>query len=174
MSDSSQWHPLDVASAESPDDTATLLAVDLGLRVGLACFERDGRLRYARTRRFASRAKLKQAVPKLMKEAGSPQWLVLEGDPQLAQVWTSYAHKRGVQCLHVSPERWRQAMLLPRERRAGVDAKQAALRAAEQRMRRDGAPRHTPLRHDAAEAVLIGLWALSEIQWRDEPSPIVP
>ncbi|MBP48202.1 MAG: hypothetical protein CMH53_09725 [Myxococcales bacterium] len=174
MSSEPAWHPL----AESDQEPTTapsaegLLAVDLGLKTGLAYFTRQGRLVYARTRKFSSRARLKNAIPRLLADAQGVSWLVLEGDSRLAQAWIACAKKSGINHLQVTPEQWRSYALLPRERRSGVDAKDAAKRLALEVMRRHGTPRHSPLQDDAAEAVLIGQWALARLGWTDAPGVV--
>lgn len=56
-----------------------LLAVDLGLRSGLALYGPDGRLRWYRSQNFGTQARLKRAVPSVLHGAGPLAWLVLEG-----------------------------------------------------------------------------------------------
>ena len=63
---------------------------------------------------------------------------------------------------------WRRALLLPREQRNGADAKAAADGLARAVIDWSGAPRPKgPLRHDAAEAVAVGLWGVLEAGWLD-------
>lgn len=55
------------ASPEPLDSPAPrLLAVDLGLRSGLALYGRDGRLREYRSQNFGSQSRLKRAVPSVL------------------------------------------------------------------------------------------------------------
>lgn len=160
----SQWSPL--AAAPRPADAPPrLIAVDLGLRTGVACFGADGTLRYARARRFANRTRLRAAIPSLLTGEGPLAWVVVEGDPALARLWTRAAERLGAQTLRVAPHVWRDALLLPRERRSGQDAKSAALRDAQRLLADAGRSPVVPLKHDAAEAALIGLWALSQVTW---------
>jgi hypothetical protein len=56
-------------------------------------------------------------------------------------------------------EDWRKSLLLPYQRRSGADAKAAADGLARDVIDRSGAKRPTSLRHDAAEAILVGAWA---------------
>jgi hypothetical protein len=60
---------------------------------------------------------------------------------------------------------WRERLLLPRDRRSGVVAKEQADRLARRVIDWSGAPRPTSLRHDAAEAILVGLWGVLETGW---------
>jgi hypothetical protein len=50
-------------------------------------------------------------------------------------------------------------VLPPSARRSGEDAKAAAEKLARDLIERSGAKRPTSLRHDAAEAILVGVWA---------------
>ena len=139
---------------------AKILAVDLGLRSGLAVFAEDGELVRYRSTNFGSRRRLKKAVYGLIREAGPPQILVLEGARNLASIWEKAAEKQGVEVICVAPETWRQDLLVPRQRRSGADAKEAAQDLAREIIEERGGHRPTSLRHDAAEAILIGYWAL--------------
>jgi len=56
-------------------------------------------------------------------------------------------------------EEWRASLLPPWARRTGEDAKAAAEELARKVIERSGAKRPTSLRHDAAEAILVGVWA---------------
>lgn len=166
------WNPLDDGEAPAEPTPALhgpLLAVDLGLRTGLALFDGHGKLAWARTRHLSSRTRLRAAIDGLLREMPAPEVVVVEGDPELARMWRTAAEQRGARVMKVAPERWRDAMLLPRDCRDGATAKVAAARLATQMMSADGRPPDVPLRHDAAEAVLIGLWALDELGWRPRP-----
>jgi hypothetical protein len=144
-----------------------LLAVDLGLRTGLALYGRDGRLRRYRSQNFGSRARLKRGATRVLREVEDLEWLVVEGDRTLGRIWGREAERRGARWLEVTPERWRAAILHPSERRSGASAKDAADTLARAVIGWSGAPRPTSLRHDAAEAVLIGLWGVVAVGWLD-------
>ncbi|MCO4763338.1 MAG: hypothetical protein KC502_17610 [Myxococcales bacterium] len=160
------WDPLDDPSDDPPVvPPGYLVAIDLGLRMGIACFDRAGELQFARARRFPSRDRLRAAVPQLLADLSPLHWLVVEGDAELAKPWIRHARLRGAQVLAVKPETWRKALLMPRERRSGTAAKETALRHATEMLAACGRAPAVPLRHDAAEAALIGLWALTEIGW---------
>jgi hypothetical protein len=63
------------------------------------------------------------------------------------------------------PASWRSVFLLPREQRSAADAKRVAARLARVVIAWSGAPRPTSLRHDAAEAILVGLWGVLSAGW---------
>ena len=99
---------------------ASLLAVDLGLRCGLALYADDGRLRWYRSTHFSSRSQLRRALPRLLGEIADLEGLVVEGDRGLAQIWGRAARLRGVDLHPVAAETWRGRLLLPRQQRDGV------------------------------------------------------
>ncbi|HEU4561079.1 MAG TPA: hypothetical protein VFS20_24725, partial [Longimicrobium sp.] len=85
--------------------------------------------------------------------------------------WTREASRRGVATLRISAEDWRRILLYPREQRSGAQAKLTADGLARRVIEWSGAPRATSLRHDAAEAILIGLWGVLEVGWLAEIPP---
>lgn len=141
-----------------------VLAVDLGLRSGLACFDADGRLLWYRSTNFGSRARLKRGVVSVLDEAfpgGAPGGhLVMEGGGDLAPPWIREAERRGIRVTQIHAHTWRQDILLDRDQRHGRQAKLTADTVARDFIEQSGAKRPTSLRHDAAEAILIGLWAI--------------
>ncbi len=151
----------------TPKETTTrhLLAVDLGLRTGLALYGPQGRLIWYRSHNFGSAARLKKAAGRILGEIPSLQWLVIEGGGTLAGPWQREAQRRQITILQISAEQWRQRFLLPREQRSGIDAKSNADELARQVITWSGARRPTSLRHDAAEAVLIGLFGVLRVGW---------
>ena len=161
------------ASYPRPEPSAPirLLAVDLGLKAGLAAFNSQGHLCWARSTHFGTVTRMKQALPSLL--TPSLEVLVLEGDRQLASHWERLAHKRSTRVLRVTPERWRSRLLAPRQRRTGRGAKEVAISLAWQLFDDDQIHRPPTLRHDAAEAILIGLWAVLELRWRQNPPAFV-
>lgn len=143
----------------------SLLAVDLGLRTGLALYADDGRLLWYRSQNFGSSTRLRRAVHGLLNTLPELGWLVVEGGGNLADIWQREAEKRGVASLRISAERWREQLLLPREQRTGKQAKHSADDLARRVIAWSGAARPTSLRHDAAEAILVGLWGVLEVEW---------
>lgn len=159
-------------SPDAPGEPG-LLAVDLGLRSGLAFYGRDGRLRWYRSQNFGSQSRLKRAVPSVLHSAAPLAWLVLEGGGPIAEVWEREAARRALPVLRVSAQDWRARLLYAREQRSGGLAKDAADVLARRVIEWSGAPRPTSLRHDAAEAVLLGLWGALEIGWLEQVPPEV-
>lgn len=152
----------------------TLLAVDLGLKTGLALYNREGRLVWYRSRNYGSRSRLKKATYAVLNEAEGVQVIVIEGGQQLAQPWISEAERRHLTVLHLAAERWRAELLLARHQRNGADAKKHADALARQIIDWSGAKRPTSLRHDAAEAICIGMWGVLHLGWLDRLPVALP
>lgn len=144
---------------------AALLAVDLGVRAGFACWGDDLRLRWYRSHNFGAAPRMRRAVPGLL--AGVPDLarVVVEGGGPLVTTWAAEAARRAVDFEQVSAEAWRGIFLLPREHGTGVQMKATADRLARRVIAWAGGPRPTALRHDAAEAVLVGLWGALSAGW---------
>jgi hypothetical protein len=147
---------------------ASLLAVDLGLRTGLALYGSDGRLRWYRSQNFGSRSRLKRGVYGLLKETADLAWLIVEGGGPLADIWLREAERRMIQVQQIDAGLWRRRLLHQREHRHSAQAKQTADDLARRIIEWADASRPTSLRHDAAEAILIGLWGVLEVGWLKE------
>lgn len=63
---------------------STLLAVDLGIRTGLALFDQDGRVKSYQSRNFGTAGRLRQAVRGILHELPNVTWLVVEGGGPIA------------------------------------------------------------------------------------------
>lgn len=154
---------------------ATLLAVDLGLRTGLALYGQDGRLQWYRSHNFGTPARLRRAVRGLLDEQPELAWLVLEGGGHLAEIWKREAERRHIWVRQISAEVWRRLFLLPRQQRSGSHAKASAGEMAKRVIAWSDARRPTSLRDDAAEAILIGLWGTLDVGWLTQvPAAVRP
>lgn len=141
---------------------SSLLAVDAGLRTGLALYGEDGKLCWYRSQHFGSMDKLKRAVNSFLRDIQDLKWLVIEGGGNILDTWVKVAERREIEVKIVTAEKWRDKLMYIRERRSGVHAKQFADGLARQVIVWSEAPRPTSLRHDTAEAILIGLWGILE------------
>ncbi len=146
----------------------SLLAVDLGLRTGLALFGSEGRLLWYRSQNFGTATRLRRAVHGLLHTLPDLRWLILEGGGNLAEIWTREAERRGIAVRQIAAERWRRELLYAREQRSGMQAKQHAAELARRIIERSAAPRPTSLRHDAAEAIAIGFWGVLHVGWLEQ------
>jgi hypothetical protein len=150
---------------------AVLLSIDLGLRCGWATFDGEGRLIAYGSRHFGNRTALRKAIPQILDEFPQLRCIVIEGGGDLFVPWQKEAIRRGIDVRQVMGEEWRRQILLPRQQTNGKDAKAAADGAAREVIERAGAKRPTSLRHDAAEAILVGTWFTSLRSPRDGRSP---
>lgn len=143
----------------------TLLAVDLGLKTGLALYGEYGRLLWYRSHNFGTTDRLRRAAHGILDEIPGLAAMVIEGGGTLAAVWEKEASQRGIHVSKIGSEAWRELFLFPRERRTGPDAKKNAGDMARRIIDWSGAARPSSLRHDAAEAILIGLWGVLQLGW---------
>ena len=153
------------------DERGSLLAVDLGLRTGLAVYGRDGRLRSYRSQNLGSRSRLRRAASRIVGSYRPLEALIVEGDAGLARVWGREGARAGLQVHVVAPERWRASLLHPREYRDGPTAKRSADRLARAVIVWSEADQPTTLRHDAAEAICIGLYGVLVLGWLEQLPP---
>lgn len=147
-----------------------LLAIDLGLRMGLARFDVQGRVCGYHAQHFASRAALKRQVYATLAPMRPLDAIIMEGDRALAAIWRKLPERKwGIPITLIQAHTWREALLLPRQREhGGSKAKQHAQDMAAELIAWSDAPLPTStLRHDAAEAILIGAWACAQRGWYD-------
>lgn len=142
-----------------------LLAIDLGLRSGLAAFAADGTLVRYRSTNFGSRGRLRSAAWGVLSDYESLAEIVLEGDRNLAALWEKAAQKQRVAVTEVAPETWREDLFDPSEMRNAHDAKESAIALSRRYIDFCDLPSPTSLRHDAAEAICIGLWRAHQLRW---------
>lgn len=144
---------------------AQLLAIDLGLKTGLAVFGDDGRVRRYRSQNYGTVGRLKRAAWGEIVGVEELVALAVEGDMALARVWAKVATKRGAEVFAIQAATWRRELLPDKDRRSGASAKAAAEVLARDVVERSGLPRPTAMRHDAAEAICIGVWACRQLGW---------
>jgi hypothetical protein len=142
-----------------------LLAIDMGLRTGLALYGDDGRLLWYRSQNFGTPARLKRGAHSILKDLPDVTNIVIEGGGHLADIWEKEAVRRGLVVMRTRAEEWREKLLYQREQRSGAKAKRTADDIARRVIEWSGAHKPTSLRHDAAEAILVGLWGLVELGW---------
>ncbi|MDT8420499.1 MAG: hypothetical protein RQ754_08715 [Desulfuromonadales bacterium] len=142
-----------------------LLAVDVGLHTGLALFAANGKLLWYRSHHLSSPGKLKRIITRLLDSPPQPTRLIVEGSGPLADSWVREAERRDLPCSQINAEDWRSKLLLPRQQRHSRQAKQAAIKMAGLAIPLLGGKQPTTLRHDTAEAVLLGVYGLLELGW---------
>jgi hypothetical protein len=144
---------------------STLLAVDIGLRTGLAAYDRTGDLIHYRSQHFGSAGRLARGLRAILEAYPDLTHLVLEGGGHIAALWERRGLKKDIQVSCIAAETWRADLLTPSQRRTGREAKRAALVKAREIIDRSTAKSPTSLTHDAAEAILIGHWAVTCLGW---------
>lgn len=141
-----------------------ILAIDAGLTCGMAAFAlTDGRLLWYRSQNFGSFPRLRRGAPAILTATQGVVLMVVEGGGNIADPWLKAATHLGIMATNVPAERWRSDMLLPRQQRSGVVAKQHAQKQARQHINQHADQRSKSLRHDTAEAILLGEWAISRL-----------
>ncbi len=146
-----------------------LLAVDSGLRSGLALYEYPARLRWYRATNFGTPPRLRRGITQLLRESPHIETIVIEGGGPLVKLWERVAQEHHLECTVVSAENWRHDLLLPREQRRRHCAKLSAISRATSAIQALQAPApRSPLQRDAAEAILVGLWAVWRRGWLTE------
>ena len=86
----------------------------------------------------------------------------------MAEIWIKEANRRNIVLYQISAETWRKKFLYPREQRSGKQAKKIAGNLAKKVIEWSGAKRGPSLRHDAAEAILSGLWGVIKVGWLND------
>lgn len=141
-----------------------ILAIDAGLTCGMAAFVlADGRLLWYRSQNFGSFPRLRRGAPAILTATAGVALLVVEGGGNIADPWLKAAAHLGIVATNVPAERWRSDMLLPRQQRSGAVAKQHAQKQARHHINQHAEQRTKSLRHDTAEAIMLGEWALSHL-----------
>jgi hypothetical protein len=143
----------------------SLLAVDIGIKTGLALYLQNGKLCWYRSQNFGTSTRMRRAVNNLLGNLPDLSWIILEGGGTLAEIWEREARRHNIPVRCISAERWRRLLLYPREQRSGFQAKRNADDLAKKIILWSDAPRAISLRHDAAEAILIGLWGILDVGW---------
>lgn len=145
------------------------LAVDLGLATGIAVYGRDGRLESVRTRRFQSKDALRAASASILDEVQHVHSVLVEGGGDLAEAWERAAVHRGIHFRTVQASAWRAMFLYERESRDGAMAKESAIKLAAQVIAwSETRGVSAEVGHDAAEAILVGLYGVVQAGWLRE------
>ena len=151
-------------------EKSRFVGVDLGLATGIAIFNRDGRLEGVRSKHFQSRDALRSAAGAILDEIQHVHSVIVEGGGELAEAWQRAAAHRGIHLRIVQAHEWRSKLYYPREHRNGPEAKAHAVKMAAQVVEWSEAKgvASGALGHDAAEAILVGLFGVVEAGWLAE------
>lgn len=148
-----------------PDQLNYLLAVDAGVRTGLALFDNSGKLHWYRSHNMGSVASLKKAAFRLAGSIADLKYIGLEGGGQIARIWKKVAERKAINFMVTDAVRWRQDLLYSRERRSGEVAKAIAINMAVKFLKLNGTPPAQIPTDDAAEAILTGIWCCYKLGW---------
>ncbi|MGC6493166.1 MAG: hypothetical protein ACON5B_10050 [Myxococcota bacterium] len=146
-----------------------LLAIDVGLSTGWAVVDHTHRVTSWAGHRFRSRQRYRRWARGLVLGIPDLAGVLLEGDRQLAQPFVSAASRRGCRVEIIGADRWRLDLFDPHEVKDTRTAKRSAIAYASTLLRAHRARVPRTLRHDAAEAICLGVWAAQH--WMGWPPP---
>jgi hypothetical protein len=147
-----------------------LMSVDLGVKTGIAFFNSDGVLLWHKSQNFGNKVRLKKGIPYLLDTEDPADYLVIEGGGPLVKIWDNILIKRNIEVIHIMADEWRRELLFGREQRSGKQAKEMAIRYARSVVETMGLKKTVALNDNAAEAILIGLYAMQKIGWINDAS----
>ena len=144
-----------------------LLAVDLGLRTATAVLDGSGQILQVDDWRFKDLHQLEGALEGILCNHSITHVVVEGADMKLNRIWRLAVEKYDLPFARVVAEDWREVLLLPKERKNKQAAKDAAVLIAKQFLtnKLDHNNSSAKLSKDAAEAVLVGLYALQVLGW---------
>ena len=137
-----------------------LLSVDLGIRTGLALFDKKGVLLWCRSHNFGDAQRLKRAAHNILEELPGLRYLVLEGGGRLAELWKKETYKRDITVIETTAETWRSKFFTSKKQRNAKTAKASAVKLATELLKDTDSAYKKNLNHNTAEAVLAGIWAM--------------
>lgn len=146
----------------------TLLAIDLGVKTGLALYNDSAKLQWYRSHNYGNKGRLKNNIPEIFHGVPSLSVLVIEGGGPIAELWKNMAIRHDLITLQVFAEEWRKELFYDRQIRNGEMAKQNAIIMAKKVIIWSGIHNPTAMRHDTAEAILVGLWGVLKVGWLSE------
>jgi len=145
-----------------------LLAIDAGVKTGLALYGKPDKLIWYRSHNMGSVSSLRKAATHLLHSIEGLMVIVIEGGGPVAEAWKKEAIQTGLEIISTDAGVWRKELLFPREYRDSLTAKQAAIGLAKKIIDKSDAPSANFPTHDAAEAVMIGLWGCKKHGWIQE------
>jgi hypothetical protein len=144
-----------------------LLAIDLGVKTGLALYNSEGAILWYRSRNYGNKQRLKTDVQNILNDIPSLKFVFLEGGGDIARIWLKECRKRKIPFRQIYAEDWRRDLFDPKDIRTGEQAKQRAIQLAKKIIEQCHGPRPTSMLDDAAEAVLVGYWGMIQVKWTE-------
>ena len=142
-----------------------LLAIDLGVKTGLALYNDQCHLEWYRSQNYGNKNRLQRAVYGILKDIDNLAFIVVEGGGHLFSIWKKEADRLGIESIQLQAFHWRKEILFDREQRSGISAKQHAQIHAIRVIEQLGTSKPKSLTDDTAEAILTGFWALKKLNW---------
>src|SRR5262245_50641522 len=96
------------AGAEASIAMSVLLAVDIGVKTGLALYRPVGRFPTDRSQNFGTAERLPRGAQTVLDTLPPLACLVLEGGGPLADIWIRAAMRRHIPVRQISAEAWRR------------------------------------------------------------------
>lgn len=146
-----------------------LMAVDLGVRTGLAVFGSDGRLYWYRSQNFGTAARLRRAVPWILSLQDDLRYIVIEGGGPLLKIWESGLRHTSVELIRIMAEDWRNEIFYPKEHQNRRQSKANSVYYAMRAVHQLAVHRITPVDDNTADAILAGLYGMKLLGWIDNP-----
>jgi hypothetical protein len=139
-----------------------LLAVDLGLRFAWSLYTLEGQLLNYSSHHCPNYASLKRFAYLMLKRLPHSSYLYIEGGGALLKAWQKPALKSFHDCIQVHARQWRVDVLKVSniDSLSGHEAKNKAIEQASKVIKYASGKGHHTLRHDSAEAILLGWWGL--------------
>lgn len=153
--------------------TKYLLAIDVGLSTGMALYNQDGRLCWCDSQKFENLAQMKRFAAKLIGETEKLDWILSEGDYNLAAIWERAAIKNGVRIQRVSGQVWCQQLLEMPYDDAVQQIDPHAFEFARKIMHYSEMSSPKNLDKHAIEAALIGMWGVLQMGWINKLPDVV-
>lgn len=145
-----------------------LLSIDLGLRFGWSCYDSEYKLIGYGSHHCGQANKLQTIAYKALKSLPTGSHLIVEGNSELYKHWQKNAQKHQINLRQIYAEQWRKDCLSLKEQSDAKSAKEAAIKLAKHLIKRQSGQGAHSLRHDAAEACLMGWWGLVQLGWLSE------
>ena len=145
--------------------TKHLLSADLGVKTGMALFSSEPRLIWYRSQNYGNKNRLKTDVHNILKDFSPSDIILVEGGGELLKIWKNEAVKKRMEFIQVYAEDWREDLLFKRQFKDGLSAKKHATNLAMKVVNLYSQKKPLPMIHDAAEAILAGLWGIHTKGW---------
>lgn len=143
----------------------TLLAIDLGVKTGWASYSQSGKLLDYGSHNYGNASRLKKAVYPLLTNFDGLHYLVIEGGGKLTKYWVKVARQLDIEVTQTHAHAWRKDLFRQKNMTNTKHMKQHAEEKAREIIEDAGLSQPKRLKHDAAEAIMIGYWACLQAGW---------